>query len=334
MVLLLSNDDVRATIGMSEAIDALDAAFLEEARGQVHQPQRLNMPAPEAGKSFLRIGACVMSGSGWMGFKAMNLAKNVGVRYQVHLYSLADGALRAIMDAQYLTTLRTGATSGVATRRLVASQRPGKVAVLGAGQEALMQLEAMRVLGLVASAAIFSPTPQKREALADFFRETHGMEVSAVDSAKSAVSEADIVVAAVNASEPVILGDWLKPGVHVNSVGTARPTQREIDSDVFRRSAIVVVDTRNGVFTESGDCLAAADVIKPEQAFELSELVAGRAPARTHDDQITLFKSVGTAVQDIAVAARIYEFAEAKGLGTRLRDFPYVLEKHASKPYH
>ena len=333
MVLLLSNDEVRATIGMTEAIDALDAAFLEEAQGQVHQPQRLNMPAPEAGKSFLRIGACVMSGSGWMGFKAMNLAKNVGVRYQVHLYSLADGALRAIMDAQYLTTLRTGATSGVATKRL-SLQRPGKVAVLGAGQEALMQLEAMRVLGLVSSAAIFSPTPQKREALAEFFRETHGMKVSAVDSAKSAVSDADIVVAAVNASEPVILGDWLKPGVHVNSVGTARPTQREIDSDVFRRSAIVVVDTRNGVFTESGDCIAAADVIKPEQAFELSDLVAGRAPARTHDHQITLFKSVGTAVQDIAVAARIYQVAEAKGLGTRLHDFPYVLEKQASKPYH
>jgi len=332
-VLLLSNDEVRATIGMAEAIDALDSAFLEEAKGHVHQPQRLNMPAPEAGKSFLRIGACVMSESGWMGFKAMNLAKNVGVRYQVHLYSLADGALRAIMDAQYLTTLRTGATSGVATKRL-ASLRPGKVAVLGAGQEALMQLEAMRTLGVVSRAEIFSPTVQKREALAEFFRNSHGMNVTAVDSAQSAITDADIVVAAVNAAEPVIRGEWLKPGVHVNSVGTARPTQREIDSDVFRRAATVVVDTRNGVFTESGDCLASLDVIKPEQAFELSELVAGSAPSRRNGSEITLFKSVGTAVQDIAVAARIFQFAEAKGLGTRLANFPYVLEKHVNKPYH
>jgi len=333
MVLLLSNDDVRATIGMADAIDALDSAFLEEAQGNVHQPQRLNMPAPEAGKSFLRIGACVMSGSGWMGFKAMNLAKNVGVRYQVHLYSLADGALRAIMDAQYLTTLRTGATSGVATKRL-ALQRPGKVAVLGAGQEALMQLEAMRVLGLVSSAAVFSPTENKREALADYFRRNHSLDIAAVSSVEAAVSDADIVVAAVNSPTPVIRGECLKAGAHVNSVGTARPTQREIDIEVFRRSSIVVVDTRGGVFSESGDCIAAAEVIKSEDSFELADLVAGRAPRRTDDSQITLFKSVGTAVQDIAVAARIYQFAEAHGLGQRLADFPYILEKHASKPYH
>src|SRR5262249_31683270 len=147
MVMLLRNADVRACVDMAEAIDALDAAFLEESKGGIDQPQRLNMPAGEVGKTFLRIGPCVMNRSGWMGFKAMNLAKNVGVRYQVHLYSMEDGELRAIMDGQFLTTLRTGATSGVATKRLARST-PGVVGVLGAGEEARMQLEAVRVLGL------------------------------------------------------------------------------------------------------------------------------------------------------------------------------------------
>jgi alanine dehydrogenase len=318
---------------MEDAIDAVEAGFREEGAGGLHQPQRLNMPAPNPGKTFLRIGACVMARSGWMGFKAMNLAEDIGVRYQVHLYSLADGALRAIMDGQYLTTLRTGATSAVATRRL-ARQQAGVVGVLGAGQEALMQLEAIRVLGLVRCARVYSPTATNREQLAEYFRRLHRLDVVAVGSARDAVEGSDIVVAAVNSPSPVILGDWLRPGMHINSVGTARPTQREIDTEVFLRAAITVVDTRHGVFTEAGDGIAAVASIKPEQVFELAEVVAGRAPRRVDDSQITLFKSVGTAVQDIALAVKIYENALSRGLGQELKAFPYVLEKSASKPYN
>lgn len=333
MVMLLRNADVRACVDMADAIDVLEAAFLEESKGGLHQPPRLNMPAGEPGKTFLRIGPCVMQHSGWMGFKAMNLAKNVGVRYQVHLYSMADGELRAIMDGQFLTTLRTGATSGVATRRL-ARKTPGVVGVLGAGEEAMMQLEAVRTLGLVASAKVFSPTPEKREALAAYFRNRFQMQITAVGSEQEAVVGCDMVVAAVNSPKPVILGEWLSPGMHVNSVGTARPTQREIDNEVFRRSAIVAVDTRAGVFNEAGDGLAAKDVMKPENAYELAQLVGGTAPARTDDRQITLFKSVGTAVQDIAVAVRAYQNALARKIGEDIAGFPTILEKTATKSYH
>lgn len=333
MVMLLRNADVRACVDMADAIDVLEAAFLEEARGGLHQPPRLNMPAGEPGKTFLRIGPCVMQHSGWMGFKAMNLAKNVGVRYQVHIYSIADGELRAIMDGQYLTTLRTGATSGVATKRL-ARKTPGVVGVLGAGEEAMMQLEAVRTLGLVASAKVFSPTREKREAFAAYFRDRLQMKIAAVGSEKEAVEGCDVVVAAVNSPKPVILGEWLSAGMHVNSVGTARPTQREIDNEVFRRSAIVTVDTREGVFSEAGDGLAAREVIKPENAYELAQLVSGSAPVRTDDLQITLFKSVGTAVQDIAVAVRAYQNAMARKIGEEIAGFPTILEKTAAKLYH
>lgn len=335
MVLLLTNDEVRASVDMKEAIDVVEAGFREEAEGGLHQPHRLNMPAGEPGKSFLRLGPCVMHHSGWMGFKAMNLAKDIGVRYQVHIYKMATGELCSIMDGQFLTTIRTGATSGVATKYL-ARKTPGLVGVLGSGQESMMQLEAMRALGLVSAARIYSPTPEKREALAAFFRDKHGLDVKAVATAREAVEGCDSVVGAVNSAQPVILGEWLRPGMHINSVGTARPTQREIDHEVFRRAEITVVDTREGVFKEAGDgVLAVKDgIVNPDAAFELSQLVVGKAPARTSDSQITLFKSVGTAVQDIAVAVKAYENARARGLGRDMGTFPYILEKNAQKPYN
>src|SRR5262249_15529129 len=208
------------------------------------------------------------------------LAEGTGCRYQVHLYSMDDGALRAIMDAQFLTTLRTGATSAVATKRL-ARKGPGTVGVVGSGREAYMQLEAMRALGCVGAAKVYSPTPGNREAFAAYFRDNSRMKIESVDSAQAAVAGSDIVLAAVASSQPAVMGQWLRPGVHVNSVGTARPTLREIDEDVLRRSDIITVDTRSGVFNEAGDCVVAKGWLRPETASELSELVCGRAPGRS-----------------------------------------------------
>jgi ornithine cyclodeaminase/alanine dehydrogenase-like protein (mu-crystallin family) len=332
MVLLLRHDDVRASVNMADAIEAMENGFREEGEGGVHQPQRTNIAIGEP-KGFLRLGPCVMKNSRWMGFKAMNLAEGTGVRYQVHLYSMDDGALRAIMDAQLLTTLRTGAASAVATKRL-ARKGAGVVAVVGSGREAFMQLEAMRVAGCVGSAKVYSPTQANRDAFAAYFRDTLGIDIKGVASAEAAVEGADLVVAAVASTEPALMGRWLRPGMHVNSVGTARPTLREIDEDVLRRSDIIAVDTRHGVFTEAGDCVVAKDWLKPDQACELSELVCGRVPGRCSDKQITLFKSVGTAVQDIALAVKIYQNAVAKGLGERLRDFPFIADKSPPRIRH
>src|SRR5262249_45432690 len=153
----------------------------EEGEGGVQQPPRTNIPIDDP-KGFLRLGPCIMKNSRWMGFKAMNLAEGVGCRYQVHLYSMNDGVLRAIMDAQFLTTLRTGATSAIATRYL-ARRQPGVVGVIGSGREAYTQLEAMRVLGCVASAKVYSPTACNREAFARYFRDSFGMDIVSVDHA-------------------------------------------------------------------------------------------------------------------------------------------------------
>jgi ornithine cyclodeaminase/alanine dehydrogenase len=320
MALLLKHADVCASVTMGDAIEAMELAFREEGEGGVILPPRINM---KAGKGWLRVGPVSLEKSGWAGFKAMNLAPGQGVRYQVHLYRAATGELLAIMDAQHLTTLRTGATSAVATRRLARSG-PAVVALLGSGVEAYAQLEAMHALGIVKSARVFSPTVANREKLVAEFRREHRMDAVAVGSAKEAVEGSDIVLAAVKSAETAFYGDWLRPGMHVNSVGTARRDQREIDPVTFERSDIIVVDTREGVFGEAGDAVAAKEILAAKEVRELSELVMDKAPKRTSEKQITLFKSVGTGVQDIALAAKVYERACERGLGSRFDDFPVV----------
>jgi ornithine cyclodeaminase/alanine dehydrogenase len=318
MALFLTHEDVSASVTMLDAMDAMEGAFREQAEGKVIQPHRLNL---KAGKGWLRVGPAVLEGSGYMGFKAMNLAPGHGVRYQVHLYRIADGELLAIMDALHLTTLRTGATSAVATRRL-ACRKPTTIGVIGSGIEARAQLEAMHALGLARSARVYSPTQANREKFAADYSRSLGIEVVPVGQAKEAVRGCGLVVAAVKSTETALLGEWLEPGTHVNSVGTARPEQREIDAATFQRSAVIVVDTREGVFGEAGDAIAAKDVVLPEQVYELAELVTGRAPSRSDEKQITLFKSVGSAHQDVAIAARIFERAREKNLGSEIDGFP------------
>ena len=323
MTILLTHDDVRASVDMKDAIAAMEAAFREEGEGGVLLPARINM---KAGKGWLRVGPVALEQSGWAGFKAMNLSPGHGVRYQVHLYKIATGELLAIMDAQHLTTLRTGASSAVASRRLA---RPGpcSIALLGSSVEARAQLDAMQVAGYVESARIFSPTAANRKKLVEDYRRRFDMNIVDVGSAEEAIAGADIVLAAVKSSETVVYGRWLKPGAHVNSVGTARRDQREIDPETFTRSARIIVDTKEGVLGEAGDAVAAKDVLDAKEIHELSELVCGKTPGRTAEDQITLFKSVGTGIQDIALAAVIYQKARERGVGKDIGAFPYLKEQ-------
>ncbi len=320
MTRLLTHEQVKSLVSMGDAIECMERVFREEAQGRTFLPPRLNM---KTGRGWLRVGPAALEASGWMGFKAMNLVPGTGVRYQVHLYEIASGALLAIMDAQYLTTLRTGATSAVATRRL-ARPGPAVVGLLGSGVEARAQLEAMQADGKVKSARVFSPTPDNRERLAQDFRARFGMDVVAVGSAEEAVADADLILAAVKSAEPVLSGRWLRPGTHINSVGTARRDQREIDVETFERSARIIVDTKEGVFGEAGDAFAARERIRMDDVHELARLVNEEVPGRCGAAEITLFKSVGTGLQDIAVAGLIYQRALERSVGTELGDFPYL----------
>jgi alanine dehydrogenase len=322
MVLLLKHEEVMQTVSMADAIVAMEDGFREEGEGGALLPPRINV---KAGKGWFRVGPVVLQNSGWVGFKAMNLAPGHGLRYQVHLYRIETGELLCIMDAQHLTTLRTGATSAVATRRL-GQGTPCVVSLLGSGAEAYAQLEAMQVAGFVASARVYSPTEANRKRLAEKFRSKFKMDIVDVGSAEAAVDGSDIVLAAVKSNTTVMFGTWLRPGMHVNSVGTARRDQREIDVETFRRSDIIVVDTKEGVFGEAGDAYEARDAVQPDNVNELSALVAGKVSGRANSGQITLFKSVGTGIQDIALAAVIYQRAKERGIGTDIGAFPYLKE--------
>ena len=194
----------------------------------------------------------------------------------------------------------------------------------GSGVEAQAQLEAMQADGRVGSARVYSPTEANRKRLAEDFRRRHGMQITDVGSAEEAVAGADIILAAVKSMQPVLFGRWLRPGMHVNSVGTARRDQREIDQETFERSARIVVDTREGVFGEAGDAFVAKDVVANKEVRELSELVVGAAAGRSDAAEITLFKSVGTGIQDIALAAMIYERARERDVGSKLESFPFL----------
>src|SRR4051812_26790709 len=253
MTLLLKHEEVMQTVSMDDAIVAMESGFKEEGEGGALLPQRINV---KAGKGWFRVGPVVLQNSGWVGFKAMNLAPGHGLRYQVHLYKIESGELLSIMDAQHLTTLRTGATSAVAPRRLKEA-KPCVVSLLGSGAEAYAQLDAMRAAGYVASARVYSPTEANRKRLAETFRTRHGMNIVDVPSAEAAVDGSEIVLAAVKSNATVFWGRWLQPGMHVNSVGTARRDQREIDVETFTRSDVIVVDSREGVFGEAGDACEA-----------------------------------------------------------------------------
>lgn len=320
MAILLYREEVGAAVTMAEAVAAVEEGFRLQARGEFSLPPRLTAPAP---KGWLRMMPAILSGMEVMGFKAMNLSPGVGVRYVVFLYRIRDGELLAIMDAEPLTTQRTGAVSAVATKWM-ARLNASTVGVIGSGAEARAQLHAMAAVRQIRSARVFSPNPERRKRFAQEMSKTLGIDVSAVESPREAIRETDLVVLAVKATTPVFFGDWLEPGMHVNAIGSVRPEQREIDSATFRRSDLVVVDYRDETM-ECGDGLAAkADGVDGGRFHELSEVVDGKASGRTDSRAITLFKSVGTALQDLALAKKIYEAAVSKGLGRDLGVFPHA----------
>jgi alanine dehydrogenase len=319
LAILLNQKEAASAVSMAEAVSVLEEAFRVQARGEFALPPRITAPAS---KGWLRMMPAILSGMGVMGFKAMNLCPGIGVRYVVFLYRIQDGALLAMMDAEAITTQRTGAVSAVATKWM-ARPEASTVGVLGSGAEAKAQLVAMAAVRPVRAAKVFSPNAEHRQRFAKEMSVALGIDIQAVESARDAVRDAELIVLAVKATQPVFFSDWLEPGVHVNAIGSVRPEQREIDAASFRQSALVVVDSRDESL-ESGDGLAVkADGIEESSLHELWEIVDGRLAGRNDRKSITLFKSVGTALQDLALAKRIYEVATAEGIGLDLGEFPY-----------
>lgn len=304
MAVILGADALEGVLSMRDAIDLLEAASRHEAEGRTLVSPRLNS-AFEGG--WMRMMFAADHAAGLFATKAFHLVQGAGVRYVVSLYRLADGELLAVMDGRLITDLRTGAASGVVARKVPV---PGAVSVglLGAGHQSRMQLESLAAVYRVESAAVYSPTAGHREAFAREMAGKLDFPVTAAESAEAAVRGKSVVVAATNSrsSEPVLRGEWLDRCRLLCAVGSTRPESVEVDARCFADAALVVVDTPRAA-DEAGDLkLAVAQGAVPAgKQATLAQLAAGTAKAPAMGRVV--FKSVGTALQDLALAARYYE---------------------------
>lgn len=323
MTLLLTNSDVERASDIAAQIDVIEAGLREEANGTVDLPPRLNLATTTG---FFRVMPAVMRDSGLMGYKVFHGSVRHGVRYLIAIYDEKDGRLLALMDAAYLTAARTGATTGVATKYL-ALQNAATVGVIGSGLEATTNLEAVCAVRPIREGKVFSPTPANRERFAARMSVRLGIRLEAVATPEQAVADVNVVVVATNTTGVGDLiayrGRWMTAGQHVNSIGSTGLQLREIDPETFARADRIVTDSRVQLEAESGDLYAArqAGTYDRSKVTELKQVVAGRTPGRTEPDETTLFKSVGTAIQDVAAGFAVYQEAVRQGFGQDAGDF-------------
>jgi len=323
VTLILTNSDVERASDIAAQIDVIEAGLREEANGTVDLPPRLNLATTTG---FFRVMPAVMRDSGLMGYKVFHGSVQHGVRYLIAIYDEKEGRLLALMDAAYLTAARTGATTGVATKYL-ALQNAATVGVIGSGLEATTNLEAVCAVRPIQSGKVFSPTPANCERFAARMSDRLGIRLEAVATPEQAVADVDVVVVATNTTGVGDLiayrGRWMTAGQHVNSIGSTGLQLREIDPETFARADCIVTDSRMQLEAESGDLHAArqAGTYDRSKVTELKQVVAGRTPGRTEPDETTLFKSVGTAIQDVAAGFAVYQEAVRQGFGQDAGDF-------------
>ncbi len=323
MTLVLNAQDVEPLCDMRVLIDAIERGLREEALGHAVVPPRLNLPT--AG-GFFRVMPAVMNDSGLMGYKVFHGSIKAGVRYLIAVYAQQGERLLALMDAHYLTAARTGATTGIATK-LLANPEAKTVAVIGSGLEARTNLQAVCAVRPVERVTVFSPNSERRARFAARMGPELGIEARAVDSPEECVRGAEIVVVATNSfgrPDPIAYrGAWMEPGVLVDAIGSTSTFLREIDADTFQRAEWIVVDSKVQVEEESGDVKAAVSEGKYDRAkvVDLKEVLVGKAQGRTSVQQMVLFKSVGTAVQDVMAGFVVYEEALRQGRGQDIGEF-------------
>ena len=317
MTLFLNEQEVAQLLPMDECIEALDRAFAHAGAGQVDNKARSRIRMPGG---FFHFMAAADGGQGVFGYKAYpSFAGPGGAKMMVMLYDYESGQLLSCMEAGRLGQIRTGAASGLATRYM-ARDDATTVAVIGSGFQARTQLEAVCAVREIKQARVFSRRQERREDFAKRSSERLAVDVQAVESAQECVEGADIVIAITSAREPVVLGDWLAEGAHVNAAGGNHWQRREIDEATVLRSEMIVVDDLEQAKVECGDLmwLEARGSFRWGMAHELSDVVAGRLPGRVSQEGVTLFESMGVALEDIAAADLVYRKAKEQGIGVEL----------------
>jgi ornithine cyclodeaminase len=315
MALYLTEDDVKRLISMPEAIEALEVVHREHAQGLAIDTPRQRTRLPQTVMHMLQ-GA--VPSLGVLGYKVYTTDRQ-GTRFLVHLYDAASGRLSAVIEADYLGMMRTGAAGGVAAKHLARAE--ARVAgVFGAGWQARGQIEGLCAVRRIERFKVFARDADKLRAFCGEMSARVGREVVPVRSPREVVEGSDIVVTITSSSVPLFEGEWLELGSHVNAAGSNSLIRRELHEAAVRRCAVVCVDSRPVAVKESGDILPLLEKgrLHEGQLVELGEVVAGMRPGRRSDDEITLFESHGMAIQDLAMAQRLVTQAQLQGMGMPL----------------
>jgi len=324
---LLTEDDVRAVLPSSrfpELVDLMESALRDFSEGRVVQPVRAALPIGPPGQ-YLGVMPAALPGSSALGAKLVSVVPdNARRRLSTHigvvvLFDTVDGQLLAIMDARYITEVRTAAVSAVSLRRMARADA-SRLAVIGTGVQARSHTEVFSAVRALASVCAWGPDATQLAAFASEMAALAGGPVRPCASAEEAVRGADIIVLATSSDTPVIRRDWVSPGTHIVSVGACRPHQREMDPALLAASRLVV-DSREAALAESGDVrmsIAEGFFTADHIAGELGDVAAGRVPGRCAPDDITVFKSLGLAVEDVVTGSLVWREAVAAGLGREL----------------
>ncbi|HEU0022364.1 MAG TPA: ornithine cyclodeaminase family protein [Dehalococcoidia bacterium] len=317
MALFLTEREVVQLLPMNECIDVLDQAFAHAGAGQAEIKPRSRIRMPNG---FFHFMAASDAGHKVFGYKAYpSFAGPGGSKFLVMLYDFDSGQLLACIEAGRLGQIRTGAASGLATKYM-AKENASTVAVFGSGFQARTQLEAVCVARNITRARVYSRRPERRQEFATLMSERLDLEVTAAGSPQECITDADVVVTITSARDPVFEGAGLAPGTHVNAAGGNHWQRREVDEDTVTRADVVVVDDMDQAKVECGDLLwlEARGSFRWDMAHELQEVVAGRVRGRPSPQSITLFESMGVALEDIAAAQLVYHKAREQGIGQEL----------------
>jgi alanine dehydrogenase len=318
-ILLLSENDVRQLLTMDLALEAVEAGLRKMALDDAQNVPRARVQTDHA---MLHSMSAAIKGFGVMGAKVYATSRRNGAHFLFALFDGKTAALLCLMQADYLGQVRTGAASGVATQYLA---RPDatEVGLFGSGKQARTQIQAVCKVRRVRQVHVYSPNEERRKQFARDMSEVCQTEVIPVARPEMAAEKKDVVITATTSREPVLNGLWLAEGTHVNAIGSNFLGKAEVDAVTIRRAAAVVVDSKDQARLEAGDFQQALEdgTLHWSHVRELGQVIIGRFAARKHPQDITLFKSLGIAVEDVAVAARVHAKARAEGVGTIVNDW-------------
>lgn len=321
-LLILNRLDVTHLLPMEVCLELVAEGLEALGRGEAVNPLRPMMWLPDK-RGLLGLMPGYVAGREALGLKVISIFPgNHGTEYDSHqggvlLFDTEHGCLRALIDAGAVTAIRTAAASGVATR-LLAREDAGDLALLGSGVQARTHLEAMRVVREIRRVRVWSRTTAHVQAFAKEESERQGVAIEVVESVQEAVEGADLICTLTAAPEPILMGDWISPGAHINAVGASISATRELDTAAVVKSRLFV-DRRESTANESGDFL----IPRQEGAIgedhilgEIGEILLEQIGGRTSGEEVTLFKSLGLAVEDVVPAHYLYHRAKEEGVGT------------------